>query len=65
MDVYLVFLNKQNVAKERDRVMNNIELIQDILQNIIVEIGMTAEYSDIRERRLNELYNKTELLGVE
>jgi hypothetical protein len=45
--------------------MNNIELIQDILESIIVEIGMTGEYSETRERRLNELYNKTELLEEE
>ena len=45
--------------------MNNIEIIQDILQTIIVEIGMIGENSDRRESILNELYNKTEWLEVQ
>jgi hypothetical protein len=48
-----------------ERKVDNIELIQDILQSIIVEVGMIGEYSDRRERRLNELYDKTKLIEVQ
>lgn len=45
--------------------MSNIELIREILESIIVELGVTGKYSERRDKRLNELYNKVKRLDVQ